>query len=408
MGQAIRPAETEIFCRPYRAATIQVDSISRVKIPTPITLVPAAPDLRETIAGLLPSAGIYALGVGGHAPHLASSANLPRRLTRLLVSSYTARAGSLEPLREKVASVECWPTGSRLETSLLMYRLARRYYPDDYLKRLRLRVPWFVALTGRDRFPRLEISNHIARAGGPAFGPFLSRDAADAYSQQVLQLFQIRRCTDVLSPSPDHPGCIYGEMNQCLKPCQCAVTSEEYATESGRVADFLATNGRSAVASLSVARDRASGQMDFEQAAQIHKRIEKVDSAIALREPVIDNAAEFNGVALTPGIGALQFRLWPMLSGFWQEPISLDFSAGEPQTKSLDQQIRELLAESLASPCTSGRRAEELAIFSRWYYSSWRDGHWFPFHSLSDLNYRKLVRQISNLATDQRKASGLT
>jgi hypothetical protein len=372
--------------------------VSRVKLPVPITLVPAAPDLRDRIAGLPPSAGIYVLASGTATPHLGSSANLPRRLTRLLVASSAARPGSLETLREKITSVDCWPVGSRLESSLLMYQLARRYYPADYLKRLRLRAPWFVGLIERDPFARLEIVNRLSRAPNPAFGPFLTRDLADAYTQQVLQLFQIRRCTEVLDPHPEHPGCIYGEMNQCLKPCQCAVTPDEYATEAGRVADFLATNGRSALATLSVARDRASGQMEFEQAAQIHKRIEKVNSALALRESVIDNALEFNGVALTPSIGALQFRLWPMLAGFWQEPISLDFSAEEPQAQSLDRQIRERLTDSLAAPRTTGKRVEELAIFSRWFYSSWRDGQWFPFHTLSDLNYRKVVRQISKMA----------
>lgn len=369
-----------------------------MKIPAPITLVPTAPDLRETLDRLPHAAGIYSLRITERAPHLGSTANLARRLRRLLVPAQTARAGSLEALREKVAAVDCWPAGSRLESSLLLYELARRYYPAEYVKRLRMRMPWFVGLTETDSFPRLEIVNRISRTGGSVFGPFVSRDAADAYAQQILQLFQIRRCTDVLSPHPDHPGCIYGEMNQCLKPCQCAVTMQEYSTESGRVAEFLATNGRSAVASLSVARDRASSEMDFEQAAQIHKRIEKADSATALRDPVIGNAGEFSGVALTPAIGALQFRLWPMLEGLWQEPIALDFSAEAPQAKSLDQQIRELLAESLRNPRTEGRKVEELAIFSRWYYSSWRDGHWFPFHRLSDLNYRKLVRQVSSMA----------
>lgn len=371
-----------------------------MKLPAPITLIPSAPDLRQQIAGLPASAGIYVLFSGPSNPHLGSSANLPRRLTRLLVSSPGARPGSLESLREKITSVDCWPAGSRLETSLLMYQLAKRYYPDDYLRRLRLRTPWFVGLTATGHFARLEVANRLSRAGNSAVGPFLTRDLADAYAQQLLQLFQIRRCTEVLSPHPEHPGCIYGEMSQCLKPCQCAVTADEYAMEAARVADFVATNGRSALTTLSIARDRASAEMDFEQAAQIHKRIEKVISAIALREPVIDNALAFSGVALTAGVGVLQFRLWPMLAGLWQEPVALGFSPEEPQAQSLDRQIRERLMESLTIPRNSGRRTEELAIFSRWYYSSWRDGQWFPFRRLEDLNYRKIVRQISKMAKE--------
>ena len=371
-----------------------------MNVPRPITLVPDAPDLREVIAGFPPSAGIYVIGTPAGFPHLGSTANLPRRLTRLLVSSYTAGATqtAIGSLRRKISAVECWPVGSRLESSLLMYELARRRYPDDYRKRLRLRLPWFVGLTPRDPYPRLDLFNRLPSGAGALFGPFATRDAADAYAQEVLQLFQIRRCPGTLAPDAGHPGCIYGEMNQCLRPCRLAVTADEYAAEVNRVADFLTTNGKSATAALSVARDRASREMQFEQAAQIHKRIEKIACAASLRPPVVESASAFNGVALTPAIGALRFQLWPMPAGLWQDPVPLDFSGGEPQAKSLDQQLRETLSASLASPRTSGRAAEELAIFSRWYYSTWRDGHWFPFRGLNDLNYRKLVRQISAMA----------
>jgi hypothetical protein len=44
-----------------------------------------------------------------------------------------------------------------------------------------------------------------------------------------------------------------------------------------------------------------------------------------------------------------------------------------------------------------------MAVFARWYYSSWRDGQWFPFLKLADLNYRKLVREISGVLTNARK-----
>jgi excinuclease ABC subunit C len=75
----------------------------------------------------------------------------------------------------------------------------------------------------------------------------------------------------------------------------------------------------------------------------------------------------------------------------------LDFSADASGARSLDHELRERLSRHLAEPRTDGKRIEELALFSRWYYSSWRDGQWFPFRTLADLNYRRLVREISSL-----------
>jgi excinuclease UvrABC nuclease subunit len=368
-----------------------------VKIPTAVNLDPHALDLHQQITSLPLSAGIYAFQSSGKPPHLSWSANLRRRLLRLLVLSYTGPGGLVERLRENLSSVECWPVGSRLESALLLYELAKAYYPQDHLARLKLRMPWFVSLT-EDPFPRLAVLNRIPRKGLSQFGPFLTRDLALQYEQEILGLFQLRRCTETLLPSPEHPGCIYGEMNQCLRPCQCAVTAEEYSTEVNRAAEFLSTNGGTGMAALSAARERAAEETDFEQAAEIHKRIEKMRSAAAARHEVITEIHSFNGVALTRAVGNRQFRLWPMLEGYWQESLTLDFSVDRANSKSLDQDLRELLDEHLAHPSSDGKRVEHLAIFSRWYYSSSRDGEWFPFRSVRDLNYRRLVRAISKLA----------
>jgi excinuclease ABC subunit C len=372
-----------------------------VKIPTPICLsLDDAVDLANRINQLPHSAGVYTLDLAGRPSHVASCSDLPRRLKRLLVPSYTAHAQWLSSIRKKGEVVECWPTGSKLENALLTYELMKRHFPENYWERLRLRRPWFVELTA-DPFSYVRLVNRLSRSSGPLFGPFRTRDFAEAYAQQVQTLFQVRRCTEALSPHPDHAGCIYGEMNQCLRPCQCAVTADEYATEANRLAELLETNGKAVIAALSVARDRASEQMDFEQAAEIHKRIDRVESAAALRDPVIRAATRFSGLALTRGAGYRQFRLWPMIDGYWQEGVRLEFGLEEAPMKPLDQHIREIVAEAIQNPSVAGKRADHLAIFSRWYYSSWRDGQWFSFRTLSDVNYRKLVRDLSNMVKER-------
>ena len=368
-----------------------------MRLPPARKLYLHAADLQEQLAGLPSTCGIYALHAAGKAAHISWSVNLRRRLSRLLVSSYTSgsRDSVRERLRSQIESVEYWPTGSKLETSLLLYQLTKEQFPEDYLFRLRLRMPWFVTVHQGDAFPRLAVVNRISRKCSSPYGPFPSRDVAQRYEEEVLALFQLRRCTEMFTPAPDHPGCIYGEMNQCLRPCQCAVTADEYGSEVARVADFLATNGKSSIAVLQTARERAAAQTDFEEAAQIHKRIQKVNAAAALRDEIVRAVDSFSGLALTRGSEPGEMCFWPMVNGFWQEPLRLQLSLEEPSARSLDQQLRELFASGLAAPDSSGKRLEHLAIFSRWFYSSWRDGEWFPFRTPADLNYRRLVKEIS-------------
>ena len=80
--------------------------------------------------------------------------------------------------------------------------------------------------------------------------------------------------------------------------------------------------------------------------------------------------------------------------------MPLDFPAAQSRATSLDNQLKEKLRDALAQPVRDAHRIEQLAIFSRWYYSSWRDGFWFPFRALADLNYRKLVREISKMVKE--------
>jgi excinuclease ABC subunit C len=254
-----------------------------------------------------------------------------------------------------------------------------------------------------DGFPRLKVTNRppASRENSEAhfYGPFRTREVAQYYEQEISGLFQIRRCVEDLSPSPEHPGCIYGEMNQCLRPCQCVVTSEEYGAETRRVSEFLGTNGATALSALTIACERASNELDFEQAAQIHKRIEKIRNAAGAREAVTGPLDGFSGIALTRSSKPRVFYLWPLWNAIWQDPIALDFSMedGSSKTQSLDMQIRERISAALAAAQGEGNRTEELAVFARWYFSSWRDGNWFPFGTIADVPYRKLVREVSQL-----------
>ena len=375
-----------------------------MELPRPLIIDPRSPEAAEAITALPETRGVYLFSIPGNTPHLGWSLNLRRRLTRLLLPSYTGTGSGIGRYFEKITTVACWAASSRLEASLLVYQITREQFPEDYLKRLRLRLPWFLALDVSDAFPRLESVQRPGRRHSVAYGPFFSRDLAQRYEQELLGLFPIRRCTETLTPAPEHPGCIYGEMNQCLRPCQCAVSSAEYATEVMRLDEFLANNGKTTAAGLVAARERAAGELDFEQAAQWHKRWEKVSATAASRDAVIAPLDQFNGLALTRGVAEDECRLWPMLGGYWQKPVILQFSTMEPGAWSLDQELREKVAGSLGTGVESavGNRVEHVALFARWYYSSWRDGHWFAFSKLEDLPYRRMVREVSNLLTGGR------
>ena len=329
-------------------------------------------------------------------PHLGKTTVLRRRLLRLLRERESP--SRMLNLRHTLARVEYWLTGSKLESSVRMYELARQYFPGNYLDVLRLRMPPYLKLILTNEFPRSQITTHLGRAPAVYFGPFRTRASAEQFESQFLDLFQMRRCQEDLMPSPEHPGCIYGEMGMCLRPCQQVVTAEEHRHEVDRVIEFLQTSGRSLFDSATAARDRFSADLDFEQAARQHKRIEKIQAVLALRDDLARDISRLNGVAVTASVEPHAVELWFVLQGAWLTPRRITFEVVEGKPVSLDQKLREA-AGTLAAPAQSIReRQEYLALLARWYYSSWRDGEWFPFDSVQNLPYRKLVHAISRVA----------
>lgn len=369
-------------------------------LPTPISFSPHGADFADTPApphfDAIPSTpGVYRIVPASGEAHISWSSNLQRRAKRLRAI-----------LKQGVLRLDCWPAASKLDSSLLLYELTRLEFPADYIRRLRFRPPWFLGLSDNDAYPQPTISQRISLASEIVLGPFGNRDSAQAYLEGTLGLFQVRRCPGALQPSADHPGCLYGEIGQCLRPCQLAVSVQEYASEMARLTDFLRTNGRSAITDLSVARNRASEAMDFETAAQAHKRLEKVKAAAALRDSEVGDARRFCGIALTRASQPHACQLRPMLDGFWQDAIEFSFEQNASTSRSIDVEVRERLSAVLRAPEKGSDRAEHLALFGRWARSSWCDGEWFSFQTLNDLDYRKLVRRMSRFVQAAEPVNG--
>jgi excinuclease UvrABC nuclease subunit len=338
----------------------------------------------------------------GAAPYLARTNLLRRRLRRLLKDR--PQPSKLLNLRGVAERIEYWLTGSQLEASLLIYDLARRHFPDSYLKILKLRMPPYVKIILGNPFPRSHITTRLTNSPAVFYGPFRNRSLADQFHGELLGLFQMRRCEADLTPSPDFPGCIYGEMNMCLRPCQQAVTGEEYASEIHRVTEFLSTDGKSLLGTVAAARDRFSAELDFEAAAQQHKRLEKIQQALKLRDELARDIAGLDGVAVTRSVAPNSVELWFVLQGCWQASRRLSFEVVEGKPAPLDHKLREIVAdlarEAFPPRLAAHERQERLALLARWFYSSWREGEWLGFDGLDSVPYRKLVRAISRVAAE--------
>ena len=360
-----------------------------MQVPDPTIIERAG--LEEGVAEVSNADAVFVVWAGDRSAYLAKTSMLRRRLLRIFKATDSPRR-SLN-LREVATRLEYWPTASRFESMLLHYALARRYFPEDYLRMVKLRMPAYVKLILANEFPRTQVSTRLSASRTIHYGPFQSRAAAELFEDQFLDLFQIRRCQENLEPSPQHPGCIYGEMNRCLRPCQQVVSREEYLTEAQRVGEFLTGNGAALISVASAARDQLSGEMNFEEAARQHKRLERIQAVLALRGDLACDIDRLYGVAVAPCLVEDSVLLWFVCQGAWQAPVRFPLTS----LVSLDQRLRELVAavEPVMPPLAE--KQEHLALLARWHYSTWSDGEWIGFPGLDQVPYRKLVRAISRV-----------
>jgi excinuclease UvrABC nuclease subunit len=352
--------------------------------------------LDAAIEALPNSPAVFLLWAESGEPYLSKTTLLRRRLLRLLKER--DKPSRLLNLRHTVRRIEYCFTASGLEASVLFYEQAKRHFPETYLELMKLRMPPYVKVILANEFPRTQVTTHLTRSGGMYFGPFRSRASAEKFEGEFLNLFQIRRCQEDLIVSPDHPGCIYGEMAMCLRPCQEVVGPAEYGHEVQRVVQFLQTDGRSLLEAIANSRDRLSEEMAFEEAARQHKRFEKVQDVLRLRDELAADIDRFHGVAITKSLAQDAVQLWFVRSGVWCAPVQFGFEIHEGKPLSLDRKLREVLPTVTELKVNMRERQEYLALLARWYYSTWRDGEWLSFENFAELPYRKLVNAIWRVA----------
>ena len=335
-------------------------------------------------------------GISGE-PYISKTANLKRRLLRLLgrPEEHTRKLS----LREFARTVEYTLTGSDFESQFTLYATVRALFPDKYHDRLKLRFAPLVRFLLENEYPRAYVTRRIAslKGGSQYYGPFPSRAAADKFLNDALDLFKIRRCDFEIHPDPKYPGCIYSEMKMCLAPCFAGCTSEQYAGEVARVRAFLDSGGRSLVRELEAQREKASEDLQFEQASALHARIEKIKASTRLPD-IVRPLERVTGLMVQPSAEEGSVALFPVDAGHISPCTAFSVQQREGKTVSMEARLQQALGEVPRTRASSAlERMEHLAILKRWYYRSARVGELFLVEDSGELPYRKLVRGISRV-----------
>jgi excinuclease ABC subunit C len=360
-------------------------------------------DPSASLSGLPEAPAVFALCAADPAaePYLGKTPNLRRRLMRFLRGPQGGVTSRRLQLAHMVDQIEYTVTGSEFESSLCLYQASLRAFGQRAQKRLRLRPPAFLRMSIENAYPRVYATVKISKTAANAlFGPFPSRAAAERFADEMLNLFLLRRCIEELNPDPAFPGCVYSEMKMCLAPCYKGCSDERYQQESAEVFAFLSTRGASMISRLEAERNAASEAMEFERAAAIHQRMQKVQSVAHLASDAVRPLAELTGILVQPSAEPGHVALFALRRGVWSgpalysivgmrlanersgssslfahpvalEPVPLEGVAALPAKDVLESRLEEALgtlAQSAPKSVSSQTLSDHLALFTQWFY----------------------------------------
>ncbi|HMB83884.1 MAG TPA: hypothetical protein VKI40_07550 [Terriglobales bacterium] len=340
-------------------------------------------------------------------PYVSKTANLRRRLQRLL-SAPEERTRRLN-LRDRVRWIEYTLTGSDFESGFVLFQVLRAAFPKTYSNRLRLRFAPLVKLHLENEFPRASVTTRLGRISGKNvyYGPFASRVAAEKFMNDALDFFKMRRCVEDLHPDPKFPGCVYSEMKMCLAPCFRGCTDDEYRAEVVRVEDFLDSRGESLKRQMAAERDGASAEMEFETAAAIHARLDKLAPVLQQLPEFVRRIDQSHAVIVQKSRQPESVALFRVDGGALAGPLEFPISGSEHSksqslSRSLSQSMEARIQAALTAfpaskPGSAIERMEHLAILKRWCYRGTRAGEIFFADARGELPMRRLVRGIGRV-----------
>jgi excinuclease ABC subunit C len=330
-------------------------------------------------------------------PFLIRTQNLQRRLQRLL--------GPVDPaskrlnLSEFARGIRYRLTSSPFEQTLTYYQHAKQLFPKRYRDLMHLRPAAVLKVNLRNAYPRCYVTRRVpvdeagVPTGGAYYGPFASRRSAQAFAERILDLFKVRRCQIKIRRDPTFPGCLYSEMKMCLAPCFAGCTKEEYDIEVQRLVQFLETSGGSMRSTIEEEREKASEQLDFERAAALHKKVEKLDEVLRGQPELTRRIQDLDAVILQRAAEEQTIGVFRVHGGKLTEPFFLRFGEIASQPRSAEHIFREQFESSSTPP--AGDLGEHLWLVARWFYSNPRQGE--IFFREKDWPYRRILRACSRL-----------
>ena len=250
-------------------------------------------DGRAFARRLTTAPGVYRMfGTDETVLYVGKAASLRSRVASYFTRS--AQSPRIASMAAQVARIEVIATRTAGEALILENQLIKSLKPR-YNVQLRDDKSYPYMVLTQESWPRIAFHRGPRRLAGRYFGPYPSAGAVRETMNVMQKLFLLRTCEDSVFRNRSRP-CLQHQIGRCSAPCVGLVEPVRYDESVHQAGLFL--DGRSDVLAqeLTVAMERASAALAFEEAARVRDLLGAVRKVQA-RQYVDGEAVEMDVLA---------------------------------------------------------------------------------------------------------------
>ena len=195
------------------------------------------------------------------------------------VSSYFGRAfkdRKTSQIKFLTDKIETFTTKNEVEALLLEQTLIKENKPKfNILLRDDKTYP-YIYFSLDHEFPGVYSKRTKNAVDKKYYGPFVSSEAVKKSIKEIQKIFKVRNCSDNTFSNRTRP-CIEFQMKRCSAPCVQKINKVDYFEDITSAKSFLSSSDTKTVQRLTRDIEKAVSKLDFEKAAEIRDRLQRLN-----------------------------------------------------------------------------------------------------------------------------------
>ena len=218
--------------------------------------------------------GVYKFFNNQEIIYIGKAKDLKKRVSSYFGKSHKDRKTS--QIRFLTDKVETFTTKNEVEALLLEQSLIKENKPRfNILLRDDKTYP-YIYFSLDHEYPGVYSKRTKKSVDKKYFGPFVSSEAVKKSIKEIQKIFKVRNCSDNTFANRTRP-CIEFQMKRCSAPCVQKINKVDYFEDISSAKSFLTSSDTKTVERLTGEIDKAVSRLDFEKAAEIRDRLNRLN-----------------------------------------------------------------------------------------------------------------------------------